>query len=275
VLRQLREDIASVFERDPAARNTLEVLTCYPGLHALVLHRLAHACWVHDLKWLGRAISHLTRWLTGIEIHPGARIGRRFFIDHGMGVVIGETAEVGDDCTLYHGVTLGGTSWSKGKRHPTLESGVVIGAGAKVLGPITIGAGARIGSNAVVVKDVPPGATAVGIPAHIVDSSRGGPADLSGSEAPAQGSGSGQGDVADGRRGRFAAYAVTRADDDPVEVAIRGLADHAGTIEAELTRLRARLDRLEHGAGEIGDAARTVMGNGQDGEGGPGKSGPA
>ena len=157
---QLREDIRSVFDRDPAARSVWEVLTCYPGFHALVLHRIAHWWWGRGFKWLGRFTSHLARWFTGIEIHPGATIGRRFFIDHGMGVVIGETAEIGNDVTLYHGVTLGGTSWNKGKRHPTLEDGVVVGAGAKVLGPITMHAGAKVGSNAVVVKDVPAGATA-------------------------------------------------------------------------------------------------------------------
>ncbi len=166
---RLREDIAVVFDRDPAARSKWEVLTCYPGLHALVWHRsLAHPLWRAGLRWLARWTAHWGRWATGIEIHPGATIGRRVFIDHGMGIVIGETAVIGDDCTLYHGVTLGGTSWSKGKRHPTLGRGVVIGAGAKVLGPIEIGDGAKIGSNAVVVRDVPADATAVGIPARIV-----------------------------------------------------------------------------------------------------------
>ena len=147
---RLKEEIAVVFERDPAARNTWEVITCYPGFHALLVHRLAHWLWRQHLRWFARMVSHIGRWLTGIEIHPGAQIGRRFFIDHGMGVVIGETAEIGDDCTLYHGVTLGGTSWNKGKRHPTLGNGVVLGAGAKVLGPIKVGDGARVGSNAVV-----------------------------------------------------------------------------------------------------------------------------
>ncbi len=165
---RIKEDIQCVFERDPAARNSFEVLTAYPGLHALMLHRLNHRLWKWGLKWLARFLSHFGRWLTGIEIHPAATIGRRFFIDHGMGVVIGETAEIGDDCTLYHGVTLGGTSWQKGKRHPTLGNDVVVGAGAKVLGPITLGDGVRIGSNAVVVKKVPAGATVVGIPGRIV-----------------------------------------------------------------------------------------------------------
>ncbi len=171
---RLKEEIAVVFERDPAARNAWEVITCYPGFHAILVHRASHRLWQAGFKWLARFVSHLGRWLTGIEIHPGAQIGRRFFIDHGMGVVIGETAEIGDDCTLYHGVTLGGTSWNKGKRHPTLGKGVVVGAGAKILGPIEIGDGAKIGSNAVVVKDVPAGATAIGIPARIVESQENG-----------------------------------------------------------------------------------------------------
>jgi len=160
---QIQEDISSIIERDPAARSRWEVLTCYPGLHAVVMHRWANACWRAGFKWLGRFISHIARGLTGIEIHPGATIGRRVFIDHGFGVVIGETAEIGDDCTIYQGVTLGGTSLSKGaKRHPTLGRGAIIGAGAKVLGAFTVGEGAKVGSNAVVVKEVPPGATAVG-----------------------------------------------------------------------------------------------------------------
>ncbi|NTV11905.1 MAG: serine O-acetyltransferase, partial [Zoogloea sp.] len=166
---RLREDVASVLERDPAARSAWEVLTCYPGVHALIMHRMAHVAWKARMFWLGRFISHLGRMLTGIEIHPGATIGRRVFIDHGMGVVIGETAEVGDDCTIYQGVTLGGTSLYRGtKRHPTLGRGVVVGAGAKVLGGFTVGDGAKVGSNAVVVKPVPEGATAVGNPARIV-----------------------------------------------------------------------------------------------------------
>ncbi|MGE0156958.1 MAG: serine O-acetyltransferase [Geobacter sp.] len=168
MFRQIRDDISSVFDRDPAARSSLEVLFCYPGLHAVWFHRLAHWLWTHELFFLGRLTSHLGRFLTGIEIHPGAKIGKRFFIDHGMGVVIGETAEIGDDVTLYHGVTLGGVTWDKVKRHPTLEDKVVIGSGAKVLGPFTVGRGAKIGSNSVVVKEVPPNATVVGIPGKIV-----------------------------------------------------------------------------------------------------------
>jgi len=168
MFQRIRDDIRSVFERDPAARSTLEVLLTYPGLHAVWAHRVTHHLWRWRLKLLARVLAQLTRWLTGIEIHPGATIGNRFFIDHGMGVVIGETAEIGDDCTLYHGVTLGGTSWERAKRHPTLGKNVVVGAGAKILGPITIGDNARVGSNSVVVKDVPAGATVVGIPARMV-----------------------------------------------------------------------------------------------------------
>jgi serine O-acetyltransferase len=166
---RLREDIATIRERDPAARSAWEVLTCYPGLHALILHRVAHAFWRAKRRWLARFVSQLARFLTGIEIHPGATVGRRVFIDHGMGVVVGETAEIGDDCTIYQGVTLGGTSLTRGaKRHPTLERGVIVGAGAKVLGGFTIGAEAKIGSNAVVVKPVPAGGTAVGNPARVI-----------------------------------------------------------------------------------------------------------
>ena len=166
--REITEDIQAVFDRDPAARNTLEVLTTYPGVHALMLHRLAHAMWGQDYKGVARLVSYGNRFLTGIEIHPAAKIGRRFFIDHGMGVVIGETAEIGNDVTLYHGVTLGGISLNEGKRHPTLEDGVVVGAGAKVLGGFTVGKYAKIGSNAVVVKEVPAGATMVGSAARMI-----------------------------------------------------------------------------------------------------------
>ena len=216
---RLREDITSVFDRDPAARTTWEVLTCYPGLHALLFHRFNHWLWGMGLKWMARLGSNVARWLTGIEIHPGASIGRRFFIDHGMGVVIGETATIGDDCTLYHGVTLGGTSWNKGKRHPTLERGVVIGAGAKVLGPITLGERAKVGSNAVVVRDVPPGATAVGIPARIVEDR---------SEIARE--------IKAGQMG-FSAYAVTRNEDDPLAQAIHGLLDHAVETDRRIEKL--------------------------------------
>jgi len=164
----MREDMQAVFDRDPAVRNRLEVWLCYPGFHALFFHRIAHALWQRRLKLLARWISHVGRFLSGVEIHPGARIGRGFFIDHGMGVVIGETAEIGDNCTLYHGVTLGGTSWAREKRHPTLGNNVIVGAGAKVLGPFTVGDNSSIGANSVVVKEVPPNSTVVGIPGRIV-----------------------------------------------------------------------------------------------------------
>ena len=164
----LKEDIATAFDRDPAARTALEVVTAYPGLHAIWMYRLAHWFWRNGLHWVGRMISHIARWLTGVEIHPGAEIGRRFFIDHGMGVVIGETTEIGDDVTLYHGVTLGGTTWEKKKRHPTLGNGVIVGAGAKVLGAITLGEQSRVGANSVVLRDVPAHSTVIGIPGTIV-----------------------------------------------------------------------------------------------------------
>lgn len=225
---RLREDLASVRERDPAARSTWEVLTCYPGVHALVLHRLAHALWHRRLHWLGRFVSHIGRFLTGIEIHPGATIGRRVFIDHGMGVVIGETAEVGDDCTIYQAVTLGGTSLYRGtKRHPTLGRGVVVGAGAKVLGGFTVGDGARIGSNAVVVKPVPANATAVGNPARIIESGSGGRDELREKKAEQMG---------------FSAYGITRQMDDPLAKALHGLLDHA--VETD-RRLQILIERLE------------------------------
>jgi serine O-acetyltransferase len=237
---RLREDIAVVFERDPAARSTWEVLTCYPGLHALVWHRAAtHRLWRAGLRWLARWLAHVSRWLTGIEIHPGATIGRRVFSDHGMGVVVGETAVIGDDCTLYHGVTLGGTSWNKGKRHPTLARGVVIGAGAKVLGPILIGDGAKIGSNAVVVRDVPPGATAVGIPARIVTVE-----DQQRREAQAAKIG-------------FSAYAIAADMNDPMVQAIHQLLDHAAATEERMNRLVAQLSR---DGVECGDARATADG---------------
>jgi serine O-acetyltransferase len=229
----LREDIAVVFDRDPAARSTFEVVTTYPGFHAIVIHRLAHALWGAGFKWLARFTSHISRWLTGIEIHPGATIGRRVFIDHGMGVVVGETAEISDDCTLYHGVTLGGTSWNKGKRHPTLMPGVVVGAGAKILGPITIGANARIGSNAVVVKDVPDNATAVGIPARILDSA---------AEKQRQQKMENLGQQAE--KLGFSAYAISADMNDPVVKAIHGLIDHSAHIDHRLELILAQLQKL-------------------------------
>ncbi|HSI94783.1 MAG: serine O-acetyltransferase [Methylophilaceae bacterium] len=226
MFNHLREDIAVVFERDPAARTHWEVLTTYPGVHALIIHRFSHWLWHCKLRWLARFSSHIGRWLTGIEIHPGATIGRRVFIDHGMGVVIGETAVIGDDCTLYHGVTLGGTSWKKGKRHPTLEKGVVIGAGAKVLGPITIGEEAKIGSNAVVVKDVPAGATAVGIPARILDQEKAKQRD----------------DMA--QKIGFSAYAVSDDMNDPMAKAIHALLDHAAEQDKRLEEMAQQLAKL-------------------------------
>ena len=235
---RFREDIKSVFDRDPAARSVWEVLTCYPGFHALVMYRIAHWLWARGFKWLGRFTSHLARWLTGIEIHPGATIGRRFFIDHGMGVVIGETAQIGNDVTLYHGVTLGGTSWNKGKRHPTLEDGVVVGAGAKVLGPITMHAGAKIGSNAVVVKDVPAGATAVGIPARIIEES------------------SAQAREEHAARMGFSAYAITGGDEDPLSKALNGLVDHGAAVDLRVDTLLARVEELEARLAEGEAAAR-------------------
>jgi serine O-acetyltransferase len=235
----IKEDISIVFERDPAARTHWEILTTYPGVHALLMHRLSHWLWKANFFWLGRFLSHLGRWFTGIEIHPGATIGRRVFIDHGMGVVIGETAIIGNDCTLYHGVTLGGTSWNKGKRHPTLEAGVVIGAGAKVLGPITIGEGAKIGSNAVVVKDVPANATAVGIPARILEEEK-----SKKREETAQKIG-------------FAAYAVGNDENDPMIKAIHSLLDHASKQDQAITELQSQLARLntdEHSDTEVAEA---------------------
>ncbi|MBA2963641.1 MULTISPECIES: serine O-acetyltransferase [Ramlibacter] len=219
MFQRLRSDIQCILDRDPAARGTWEVLTCYPGLHALVLHRLAHGCWRHGLRWAGRFVSQVSRWLTGIEIHPAARIGNGVFIDHGMGVVIGATAEVGDGCTIYQGVTLGGTSLVRGaKRHPTLGRNVVVGAGAKVLGGFTVGDGAAIGSNAVVTKPVPAGATAVGIPARIIQAEdKAGPG--------------------------FPAYGVTLAD-DPVSQAMRGLIDSAASQEHQIQLLWQALETL-------------------------------
>ncbi len=226
---RLKEDIASVFDRDPAARNAFDVLTTYPGLHALLMHRLTHWLWNIGLCWFARMLSALTRWLTGIEIHPGASLGRRFFIDHGMGVVIGETAVIGDDCTLYHGVTLGGTSWQKGKRHPTLGDNVVVGAGAKVLGPIEIGDGARIGSNAVVLKPVPAGATVVGIPGRLIETA-----------AP----------TADTRRSEMAekmgfdAYGATGDAPDPVAHAINCMLDHIHVMDQRMQSMCQALKRV-------------------------------
>jgi serine O-acetyltransferase len=212
---KLREDIKSIIERDPAARNGWEVITCYPGFQAIMMHRWAHGCWNLNLKWIGRFISYVARIITGIEIHPGATIGRRVFIDHGFGVVIGETAVVGDDCTIYQGVTLGGTTLVAGtKRHPTLERGVIIGAGAQVLGGFTVGEYAKVGSNAVVVKPVPAGATAVGNPAHIVRKEE--------QARSAQ---------------LFSAYGITPNGDDPLSKALHGLITHAARQDAQIERM--------------------------------------
>ncbi len=226
MFERIREEIAVVFDRDPAARTVWEVITCYPGFHALLFHRLSSRLWHVRLKWLARFVSHIARWLTGIEIHPGARIGRRFFIDHGMGVVIGETAEIGDDCTLYHGVTLGGTSWNQGKRHPTLGNGVIVGAGAKILGPILVGDGAKVGSNAVVVKEVPPGATAVGIPARIVD-------ELDQKRVDEHAAKLG-----------FSAYAVSGDMNDPMVQAIHQMLDHTVNVDRRIEYIVEQLKRL-------------------------------
>lgn len=232
---RLSEDIRNIRARDPAARSVLEVLTCYPGLHAVWGHRVSRWLWLHGLKWLARLNSHIARGLTGIEIHPGAVIGRRLFIDHGMGVVIGETAEIGDDCTIYQGVTLGGTSLDKGvKRHPTLGNGVVVGGGAKVLGSFTVGEGARIGSNAVVVKSVPAGATAVGIPARIIS------------------------DVGEAAVHGFDAYGITKDMPDPVANAIRSLLGHVQALQMEVQSLKAGPDTFIEPIGsskkiELGD----------------------
>lgn len=224
---RLRSDIQCILDRDPAARTAWEVLTCYPGLHALVLHRRAHWCWNHGLPWLGRFISHLSRWMTGIEIHPGAKIGERVFFDHAMGVVVGETAEIGDGCTIYQGVTLGGTSLYKGaKRHPTLGRNVVVGAGAQVLGGFTVGDGAKVGSNAVVTKPVPAGATAVGNPARIIQADL----DVKREEAAS--------------RMGFSAYGVTQ-NDDPLSQALRGLIDNASGHEHQIALLWRAIETLQ------------------------------
>ncbi len=233
MFNHLKEDISIVFDRDPAARTHFEILTTYPGVHALIMHRFSHWLWNARLYWLGRMFSHIGRFLTGIEIHPGATIGHRVFIDHGMGVVIGETAIIGDDCTLYHGVTLGGTSWNKGKRHPTLENGVVIGAGAKILGPITIGKNAKIGSNAVVVKDVPENATAVGIPARILEEEKA---------------------KAEAVKAKFSAYAVGGDDDDPMAKALQGLLQHITKQDADLQTLKKQLAALSENDNQIAAA---------------------
>jgi len=223
---RLRSDIQCILDRDPAARSGWEVLTCYPGLHAIVLHRFSHTCWNLGFKWIARFISNFSRWFTGIELHPAAFIGERVFFDHAMGVVVGETAQIGDGCTIYQGVTLGGTSLYKGvKRHPTLGRDVVVGAGAKVLGGFTVGDGARIGSNAVVVKPVPAGATAVGNPARIIQED---------SDAIREAAASKMG---------FSAYGVTQ-NDDPISQAMRGLIDNATSQEHQIALLWKTIEEL-------------------------------
>jgi serine O-acetyltransferase len=248
---RLREDIATIRERDPAARSAWEVLTCYPGLHALVLHRLAHACWQARRRWLARFISQMARFMTGIEIHPGATVGRRVFIDHGMGVVIGETAQIGDDCTIYQGVTLGGTSLTRGaKRHPTLERGVIVGAGAKVLGGFTVGAEAKVGSNAVVTKPVPARGTAVGNPARIIVPAAAAAAvaaasaTASGTNASVAASEPARDAKRANQRSEFCAYGITPNADDPVSLAIHGLIDHAATQAKRIDEIVDALERL-------------------------------
>jgi serine O-acetyltransferase len=235
MFERLRSDIACILERDPAARSKWEVLACYPGLHAIWIHKLARWFWLNNLRWLGRFTSHIGRFLTGIEIHPGAKIGSCVFIDHGMGVVIGETAEVGDGCTIYQGVTLGGTSLTAGtKRHPTLGAGVVVGAGAKILGGFTVGEGARIGSNSVVVKEVPPGATVIGIPGRLVEDP----------DAKAA--------------ARFAAYAVVQEADDPYAKAIQQLVEHSQELDRALRAVQARMAELERDEAAKRDPLRAV-----------------
>ena len=236
MLTHLKEDIQTIRHKDPAARSNWEVLTCYPGLHALAIHRVAHSLWINGFRWLARFLSHISRWLTGIEIHPGATMGRRVFIDHGMGIVIGETAEVGDDCTIYQGVTLGGTSLERGaKRHPTLENGVIVGGGAKVLGSFTVGAGAKIGSNAVVIKPVPAGATAVGNPAHIV------------------------GSKPEKKLPEFAAYGVNANDEDPIAQALKSVLARLDQSEQAQKALAERLQSAGIDCADIAAQATTTQ----------------
>ena len=226
----IKEEIQVIFERDPAARSVLETVFTCPGFQAILMHRFNHWLWTNELFLLARMFAHLTRFLTGIEIHPGATIGRRFFIDHGMGIVIGETSEIGDDCSIYHGVTLGGTTWNKGKRHPTLENNVVIGAGAKVLGPVTISTGARIGCNAVVVKDVPAGATVVGVPGHVVIKKEVAEKAEQQREAMAKKIG-------------FEAYAERKDMPDPIQNALDSILDHMHKSDEEIQELKKKLDK--------------------------------
>ncbi|MGS0676930.1 serine O-acetyltransferase [Shewanella sp. 0m-4] len=222
VIARLKDDIASIYHRDPAANGTIEILFNYPGMQAIWIHRVSHKLWVRNWRLSARCLSTFSRWLTGVEIHPGATIGDRFFIDHGMGVVIGETANIGNDCTLYHGVTLGGTTWQSGKRHPTLGNNVVIGAGAKVLGPITMNDGARVGSNSVVVKDVPADTTVVGIPGRVVAS------------PSAQSKETSQRRTEMAKKYGFDAYAVSPDNPDPVANAIGQMLDHMHLMDSKV-----------------------------------------
>jgi len=232
MFERIREDIQCVFDRDPSARNSAEILISYPGVLAVLAHRMNHKIWNVGLRGFARWLSTLVRWITGIEIHPAATIGRRFFIDHGMGVVIGETTMIGDDCTLYHGVTLGGTSWDKGKRHPTLENNVVIGAGAKILGPILLVEGARVGSNSVVVKDVPNGATVVGIPARIIQRKK--PIDPHVEEFA--------------KKIGFDAYGASSEMPDPVANAINCILDHVHAMDSQMEQM---CDAIKQIGGEV------------------------
>ena len=228
MFKRIKEDLQVIFDRDPAARSFIEVVACYSGFHAVLFHRITHKLWGYRLYFIARFLSLFSRWITGIEIHPGAQIGRRFFIDHGMGVVIGETSKIGDDCTIYHGVTLGGTSWKKGKRHPTLGNNVIAGAGAKILGPISLGDDVKIGSNAVVVKDIPAGATAVGIPAKILNAD--GNADEREYSMEAD---------------HFPAYAISGDMDDPTIKSIHRLIEKISQNDKKLLEIRDRLNQME------------------------------
>ena len=226
MLTTIKEEIDVVFERDPAARSVLETIFTCPGFQAIVFHRFNHLLWNKKLCLLARMMAHISRFMTGIEIHPGAVIGRRFFIDHGMGIVIGETAEIGDDVSIYHGVTLGGTTWNKGKRHPTLKNNVIVGAGAKILGPIIISEGVRIGCNAVVVKDIPANATVVGVPGHIVVKK-----DTSDKSAQRE---------AMAKKIGFNAYAESKDMPDPIQNALESILDHMHQVDKELQELKKK-----------------------------------
>lgn len=255
IKRDLKEDIDAVFTRDPAARNSMEVLLTYPGIHALILHRSAHFLWQNNQKFAARAISYGSRMMTGIEIHPAAKIGRRFFIDHGMGVVIGETAEIGNDVTLYHGVTLGGVSWNNGKRHPTLEDGVIVGAGAKVLGPFTVGKNAKIGSNAVVVKAVPDGATMVGNAARMISDHHDEKGNLLTSSTDRTVSkeksvsldtqSNSNADRPTARETAFQAYGIDPYSQDPVAEAFAKMLEHIQQSESRLDQLQAAMCKID------------------------------